>query len=67
MKVIEQAYWSIQRTEDGRGYDEMFQINDPDQELSEEDAFHLAAQTDDQINKYPQFFRARRKTRKVLV
>lgn len=67
MRVIEQSYWSFQQTQDGKSWNEIFQINDPDEELTEKDAFNLGKVTDPtNIGNYPQFYRVQRETRNIL-
>ena len=66
MTITKETYWSVQQTEDGRGWYEIFQINDPQNEIDEDEAFTLATEGQSSILQYPQFYRVQQKTRRVL-
>lgn len=64
MKVVEQNYWSIQNTQDGIGWTEMFQF--PYEGYSEEATFDYASNIESNMKTHPQFYRVVKKSRKLM-
>jgi len=63
-RIENQKYWSVQRTQDGRGWDEIFQVR---KIYTKESAWKVAQTEEIDMESYPQFYRIVEKSRKVLI